>query len=122
MLIESKRIKEIYASKTAKKYDASMAHIFSRMKKLAFNDSSLKNGDKVLVFCCGTGLDFPHILTKIGKEGKITGIDFSSVMLSKAKEKIQKNKWNNIELIEADVTKFINQVDEKFDDRIATKE
>ena len=92
-----------------------MPHFFARFKKLAFSDSSLKMGDRVLVFCCGTGLDFPHILKMIGKEGEIVGVDFSSKMLDQAKDRIRKNKWENIELIEADITQFKDQLDKEFD-------
>ncbi len=120
MTFESRNIEEIYAGKVAKKYDLTMAHFFARPKKLAFNDSSLKNGDRVLVFCCGTGLDFPHILRKIGKDGEIVGVDFYSEMLNKAKEKIRKKKWENIELIEADITKFKDKLDKKFDVGVCT--
>ena len=67
----SKKIEKIYSGITAKHYDLPISHFFGKYKKLAFNESSLKTGDKVLIFCCGTGLDFPHILKKIGKEGEI---------------------------------------------------
>ena len=120
MTFESKNIEEIYAGKVAKKYDLSMPPFFARWKKSAFNDSSLKSGDRVLVFCCGTGLDFPHILRKIGKDGEIVGVDFSSEMLNKAKEKIRKKKWENIELIEADITKFKDKLHKKFDVGVCT--
>ncbi len=120
MTFESKKIEQIYAGKVAKKYDLSMPPFFVRWKKLAFNDSSLKSGDKVLVFCCGTGLDFPYILRKIGKDGEIVGVDFSSEMLNKAKEKIRKKKWENIELIEADITKFKDKLDKEFDAGVCT--
>ncbi len=120
MTFESKKIEEIYAGKVAKKYDLSISHFFGRFKKLAFNDSSLTGGDRVLVFCCGTGLDFPHILRKIGKDGEIVGVDFSSEMLNQAKEKIRKKKWENIELIEADITKFKDILDKKFDVGVCT--
>ncbi|MCK5330777.1 MAG: methyltransferase domain-containing protein [Candidatus Marinimicrobia bacterium] len=115
-----KKIEQIYAGKVAKKYDLSMPPFFVRWRKLAFNDSSLKSGDRVLVFCCGTGLDFPPILKKIGKDGEIVGVDFSSEMLNKAKEKISKNKWENIKLIEADITKFKDKLDKKFDVGVCT--
>ena len=72
------------------------------------------------MFCCGTGLDFPHILKKIGKDGKIIGVDFSSEMLKKTKEKIRKNNWENIELIEADITKFEDKLDIKADVGVCT--
>lgn len=106
MNLDSKNIRKIYSGKVAKKYDFSLPPFFARWKKKAFNESSLKNGDRILVFCCGSGLDFPHIIKKIGPEGKIVGVDFSAEMLETAKEKIKKNNWNNIELIEADITKY----------------
>ena len=103
MSLESNKIEEIYAGKVARKYDFSVPPFFVKWKKKAFDNSSLKKGDTVLVFCCGTGLDFPPILKKIGKEGKIIGVDFSSEMLKTAREKIKNKKWENIELMEADV-------------------
>ncbi|MBU8893611.1 MAG: class I SAM-dependent methyltransferase [Bacteroidales bacterium] len=120
MSFKAKKIKKIYEGKVAGRYDLPISHMFSKYKKQAFRDSSLKIGDKVLVFCCGTGLDFSEILKKIGKEGKILGIDFSREMLKKAKEKIEKHRWNNIELIEADVTMFKNDNNELFDAGICT--
>lgn len=120
MTLDSKKIEEIYAGNVAKRYDFSMPPFFAMWKKKAFNDSSLKSGDKVLVFCCGTGLDFPHIQRKIGKNGRIVGVDFSSEMLKQAKEKIEKNKWNNVELIEADITKFNGEFGGKFDAGVCT--
>jgi len=108
MSFESKNIEAIYASKVAKRYDYSMPPFFLRWKRKAFNESSLKKGDTVLVFCCGTGLDFPYIIDEIGDEGKIIGVDFSADMLQSASEKIQKENWKNIELIEAVVRICIN--------------
>ncbi|MBN2009179.1 class I SAM-dependent methyltransferase [candidate division KSB1 bacterium] len=81
MISEAKRIEKIYSGLTAKHYDLPISHFFGKYKKLAFKQSSLKPGNRVLVFCCGTGLDFSHILKIIGPEGKIIGVDFSSVML-----------------------------------------
>ena len=114
------KINEIYTGKVAEKYDFSLPNFFSKWKKMAFKDSSLKLGDKVLVFCCGTGLDFPHILKRIGEEGKIVGVDFSPEMLKMARKKIVKNNWKNIKLIEADITRFENKLDEKFDICVCT--
>lgn len=120
MSFDAKIIEKIYAGSVAGKYDLPISHFFGKYKKLAFTDSCLKVGDRVLVFCCGTGLDFPHILKKIGNVGEIVGVDFSSEMLNKAKEKISKNKWENVELIQADVTKFTDKFDRKFDTGVCT--
>ncbi len=120
MKFTSETVKDIYSGKVGKKYDFSSPPFFARWKKVAFSESSLKRGDRVLVFCCGTGLDFPHILNKIGKEGLITGVDFSSVMLDIARQKIDENKWDNIELIEADITKPIDELSQKYDVGVCT--
>jgi len=120
MNFESRMIETIYNADLAKKYDYSLPPFFANWKRKAFNESSLKQGDSVLVFCCGTGLDFHHILKRIGTSGKITGVDFSASMLIVAKEKIRKNKWENIELIEADITQFHNILDKKADVGVCT--
>lgn len=120
MNLESKKIKQIYAGKMAAKYDFSMPPFFAGWKKKAFDESSLKKGDRVLVFCCGTGLDFPYILDRIGEEGSIIGIDFSAEMLKNAKEKIRANKWENVELVEADITKYDDKLHEKADVGVCT--
>ncbi len=120
MNLDSIKVKGIYSGKVARKYDFSMPPFFLKWKKKAFNESSLRKGERVLVFCCGTGLDFPYLLNKIGKEGKITAVDFSAEMLNLAKQKIKKNNWKNIELIEADITKFENIFKEKFDAGVCT--
>lgn len=120
MTFEPEKIEKIYTGKLPEKHDVARPHSFSTWKKKAFDDSSLKKGDKVLVFCCGTGLDFPHILEKIGKEGKITGVDYSPGMLKKAREKISRKKWENIELVEADITKFEDKLGEKADVGVCT--
>lgn len=120
MSLDSKKIKRIYTGKVAKYYDLPISHIFNKYKKQAFVDSSLKEGDSVLVFCCGTGLDFPEIIKKIGKEGKITGIDFSAEMLQKARKRIEKKNWKNIELIQTDVTEFKDNSGFQYDSGVCT--
>ncbi len=120
MNLQAKTIEGIYAGPVAKKYDMSMGHFFARLKEKAFKKSSLKAGDHVLVFCCGTGLDFPHILRRIGEEGKITGVDFSGEMLKRAAKKISRNNWSNIELVHTDVTRFENKLDPQADTGVCT--
>lgn len=120
MKTESNKVKEIYSGNVAKHYDLPISHMFRKYKEKVFDVSSLKRGDKVLVYCCGTGLDFPEIENKIGEEGHIVGVDFSSEMLLKAQQRIEKHKWNNVELIEADVTAFALDNEELFDIGICT--
>jgi ubiquinone/menaquinone biosynthesis C-methylase UbiE len=120
MDLDAKRIKTIYSGLTARHYDLPISHFFGKYKKMAFNESSLKSGDRVLVFCCGTGLDFSYILKKIGSDGKIVGVDFSSEMLKIAEKRVKRKKWENVDLIEADITKLEGSFDEKFDVGVCT--
>jgi demethylmenaquinone methyltransferase/2-methoxy-6-polyprenyl-1,4-benzoquinol methylase len=114
------RIKKIYSGRVARHYDLPISHMFRKYKVKAFNSSSLKPGDRVLVFCCGTGLDFSHILKRIGDTGTITGIDFSEEMLDIARKRIQKRQWANVELIHGDVTRYENSTGHLFDAGVCT--
>jgi len=120
MELTSEKVKTIYNGKTGKKYNISMSHFFARFKKKAFKASSLKKGDRVIVFCCGTGLDFPYIQGSIGAGGSIIGIDFSSQMLDSAAKMVARSGWKNVVLIQDDVTNLKHKFDFKFDAGICT--
>jgi len=120
MKTESNKIKEIYSGNVTRHYDLPISHIFRKYKEKVFDVSSLKRGDRVLVYCCGTGLDFPEIENKIGEEGHIVGVDFSREMLKKAQQRIEKHRWNNVDLFEADVTVVALDNEELFDVGICT--
>jgi ubiquinone/menaquinone biosynthesis C-methylase UbiE len=115
MDFNAQTVSNIYSSKLAGRYDFSMPHFFVKWKRRAVAASSLKAGDRVLVFCCGTGLDFAPILDIIGESGRIIGVDFSKEMLAQAAQKVAKHGWHNVELIEADVTHFHEALDEPAD-------
>ena len=59
MKTENNKIKDIYRGKVTNHYDLPISHMFRKYKEKVFKVSSLKRGDRVLVYCCGTGLDFP---------------------------------------------------------------
>lgn len=120
MVFDSGAIKKLYTGFGTYHYDLPISHFFKKYKRIACLNSSLKIGDRVLVFCCGTGLDFSYILKKIGPTGTIVGVDFSNDMLSIARKKVKKNNWNNIELIHADVTEIGSELDKDFDAAICT--
>lgn len=47
----------------------------------------IENGQSVLDLGTGTGVLLPYIAERIGKNGKVTAIDYSAGMLERAKEK-----------------------------------
>ena len=120
MPLNAESIRKRYTGMVTNHYDLPISHFFNQYKVNAFNESSLKQGDKVVVFCCGTGLDFPHIQKKIGETGKIVGLDFSADMLKIAQKRINRKGWRNIDLFEEDVTSISDSINKNFDVGVCT--
>lgn len=101
----------------ASRYDSMMNKVFfgidRKYRKIAVNEMELKEGDVVLDLGCGTGLNFEYIHEKIGKKGRIIGVDQCLEMLEQAKKKKLMHKWSNIELIQQDIQEL--KINEKFD-------
>jgi len=66
----------------------------------------LQPGDWVVELGCGTGLNFPRIMKKIGPEGRLIGVDISPGMLEEAHAKVARFGWDNVKLIQADIAAF----------------
>lgn len=77
-----------------------------KIKRRAIDYLKLQKGDKVLVYSIGAGFELDLILKHIGKDGYVVGVDFSKEMLDLAQRKINKNKWNNVKLVLADVRQY----------------
>ncbi len=120
MTITSEKIKKMYSGVSARHYDLPISHFFGNYKRIAIEESFLKMGDSVIVFCCGTGLDFSPIVKRVGEEGRIVGLDFSPTMLKQAEQKIRKKRWKNISLREVDVTEVGSSYQNQFDVGICT--
>lgn len=77
-----------------------------RYREQGISVLNLKKGMKVLDIACGTGLNFPYIFQAVGPEGRIIAVDIAPKMLQKAKERAQKNGWNNVEFIQGDASRI----------------
>jgi len=66
----------------------------------------LEPHQSVLNVPCGTGQNFRYLQRYLANSGRIIGIDLSSGMLEKARVKIGKHSWENIELHQADVRRL----------------
>lgn len=97
------KIKKMF-NDIAWKYDFLNEIISLGMQKKAKRESlkllEIKNEDKILDICTGTG-DLAYFMNKINPSSKIIGIDFSEKMLEIAKHK---NKKNQNQFILADCT------------------
>lgn len=57
------------------------------LKKYLADKSGAQPGDRVLDICTGTGTLLAHLLNRIDQRGLVVGLDFSSGMLARARQK-----------------------------------
>lgn len=61
--------------------------------------ANLKEGETVVDLGCGAGFDVFLAAQKVGKKGKVIGVDMTESMIEKAKENARKNKIENVEFV-----------------------
>ena len=73
----------------------------------------LRAGDSVVDIACGTGQNFPLVQELIGPAGRIVGVDLTDAMLAQAQNRIERNGWSNVSLVQADAAEldFPGEVD-----------
>ena len=104
---------QILYRKRAKRYDVSvwLYRVFGfRMdhyRRQTVDALRLSPGDVVVELGCGTGLNFPYLVQAVGSEGRIIGVDLTDAMLEVARERIKKEGWDNVELIQADIATWM---------------
>ncbi len=59
---------------------------------------ALAPGDTVIDLACGTRLNFPLLAKTVGASGKLIGVDISPEMLDRARRRVEKAGWGNVEL------------------------
>jgi ubiquinone/menaquinone biosynthesis C-methylase UbiE len=75
-------------------------------RKKAVEALALKSGDTAVEVGCGTGLNFALLEDAVGPEGKIIGVDLTDSMLGVARERVRRNGWSNVELVQSDAAGF----------------
>lgn len=110
-------------------YDLSFEILFNKLLRFdeekyrmkAVDALNLKEGDRVLDIGCGTGRNFFFIQRQIGPSGKIVGLDYTEGMLEVAHNKVLKNNWKNVKLIQGDAQNMDEILrGERFDGIIST--
>lgn len=84
------------------------------------NLADIKPGARVLDVACGTGAALPALSLAVGDDGEIVGVDISSKMLDRAKEKAQQFEIDNVSFREADVEKLSFEFDEESFDAVVS--
>lgn len=90
--------------KHAAGYDASSARTM-QLRRRVIGLLRLRPGDTVLDVACGTGLSFPLILEAIGPAGRLVGVEVSPDMMALARERVAREGWSNVTLIQAPMEK-----------------
>lgn len=110
---EQQRTLEKYRRKAAT-YDESTR--LTRLRRRFVDRLRLRPGNIVLDVACGTGLNFALIEQAIGDNGRLIGVDLSPEMLGKARDKVSRNGWHNVILINSPVeeAQIPEQVDAAF--------
>ncbi len=72
-----------------------------RAREQAIARLGLRLGQAVLDLGCGTGLSLPILERVAGSSGRIIGVDVSPDMLARARERIARAGWTNVDLVEA---------------------
>jgi ubiquinone/menaquinone biosynthesis C-methylase UbiE len=104
-LIETYRKKAKHYDTTSRLYPA--PGYPQRSQRLrAVKALGLRPGDTVVDVACGTGLNFALIEELIGPDGRIIGVDLTDAMLDRAQDRIQRNGWSNVSLVQADAVDF----------------
>jgi demethylmenaquinone methyltransferase/2-methoxy-6-polyprenyl-1,4-benzoquinol methylase len=111
MVLSRQEVQSMYQS-GARHYDITtilFRMIGLRMKAYrtrAIEKLSLQRGNSVIELGCGTGLNFPFLMEKIGPEGRLIGIDLTRGMLDIARLKVERSGWKNVELIQSDIALY----------------
>jgi phosphatidylethanolamine/phosphatidyl-N-methylethanolamine N-methyltransferase len=89
------------------------------IRRDAVSHLGLDSGDVVLDIGCGAGTNFSLLREAVGHDGRVLGIDYSPQMVQKAKQRIDTENWENVDIVRADATRVALK-QEQFDGAIAT--
>lgn len=65
-----------------------------------------REGGTVVDLGCGTGLNLPHLSALVGEGGRVIGVDQSDAMLDQARQRINRERLDNVELVQADMSEW----------------
>lgn len=79
-------------------YDTELA-LFEPIRSDAIEGLRLRPGGVVLDVGCGTGLSFEPLRQRIGRTGRIVGIEQCPEMMAKARARVRDHHWDNVDLV-----------------------
>jgi S-adenosylmethionine-diacylgycerolhomoserine-N-methlytransferase len=85
-------------------YDATR-WIFLYGRRRLVEKLNIHPGERVVEVGCGTGANFAAIQSELRDSGELIGVDCSAPMLRKAAERVRRNGWTNVRLIDLEYGK-----------------
>lgn len=76
-------------------------------RRAAVDALALERGGTVVEIGCGTGLNFSLLQEGVGPGGKIIGVDLTDAMLEQARQRVQREGWDNVELVHSDALQYV---------------
>ena len=107
--VENDFVERVY-DKIAKVYDLTFGPTLHPGRLIALERMGIKPGDKILEVGVGTGIN----VSLYPRHCHVTGIDFSALMLEKARERVVKKGVTNVRLKEMDAAN-LTFADDSFD-------
>lgn len=87
-------------------YDAiATAPGVGRWRSGAADALDLSRGDTVVEMGCGTGANIPYLRQRVGTEGRVIGIDLTQPLLDRARMRIERAGWTNVDLVRGDASR-----------------
>jgi len=83
--------------KISRWYDVLAGPFEKKFRDVALQDIGAKEGEIVLDLGAGAGFDCFLAANKVGKKGKVIGVDMTPEMLEKARENVEKGGYDNVE-------------------------
>ncbi|WP_136717919.1 class I SAM-dependent methyltransferase [Halorientalis salina] len=73
-------------------------------RRRAADSLDIDPGDTVVEMGCGTGANLPFLRERVGPDGTVVGIDVTRELLSRARERVEREGWTNVSVVQADAT------------------
>jgi ubiquinone/menaquinone biosynthesis C-methylase UbiE len=87
----------------SKFYDASLEKLYRDARNSALDALVLRPGLRVLDLPTGTGQSLDLLAPSVGDSGRVLAVDLSKGMLRRARERVSRNAWTHVDVIESDV-------------------
>lgn len=84
---------------------ASDTPLVGRLRERVVDALDPRRGDVVVEMGCGTGANLPLLRERVGPGGTVIGLDVSTGVLARARERIDRAGWGNVHVARADATR-----------------